>query len=164
MYYSYYKSPLCRMIMTSDGENLTGLWFEKQKYRATEVKDEVRDDDIPVFENTRLWLAIYFAGNCPDFVPPIKFNGSEFQNNVWNILKDIPFGKTMTYGEVAESLCKRLGLRRMSAQAIGNAVSHNPIAIIIPCHRVVGANGKLVGYAAGTDKKQWLLNNEGFRF
>ena len=85
------------MIMTSDGENLTGLWFEKQKYRATEVKDEVRDDDIPVFENTRLWLDIYFAGNCPDFVPPIKFNGSEFQNNVWNILKDIPFGKTMTY-------------------------------------------------------------------
>ena len=152
------------MIMTSDGENLTGLWFEKQKYRATEVKDEVRDDDIPVFENTRLWLDIYFAGNCPDFVPPIKFNGSEFQNNVWNILKDIPFGKTMTYGEVAESLCKRLGLRRMSAQAIGNAVSHNPIAIIIPCHRVVGANGKLVGYAAGMDKKQWLLNNEGFRF
>ena len=97
MYYSFYKSPLCRMIMTSDGENLTGLWFEKQKYRATEVKDEVRDDDIPVFENTRLWLDIYFAGNCPDFVPPIKFNGSEFQNNVWNILKDIPFGKTMTY-------------------------------------------------------------------
>ena len=79
-------------------------------------------------------------------------------------MKDIPFGKTMTYGEVAESLCKKLGLRRMSAQAIGNAVSHNPIAIIIPCHRVVGANGKLVGYAAGTDKKQWLLNNEGFRF
>lgn len=152
------------MIMSSDGENLTGLWFEKQKYRATEVKDEVRNDDIPVFENTRLWLDIYFAGNCPDFVPPIKFNGSEFQNNVWNILKDIPFGKTMTYGEVAESLCKRLGLRRMSAQAIGNAVSHNPIAIIIPCHRVVGANGKLVGYAAGMDKKQWLLNNEGFRF
>lgn len=124
------------------------------------MAENVCDVDVPVFKATRLWLDTYFAGVSPNFLPELSLSGSAFQIEVWEVLKDIHFGSTMTYGQVADIICRKRGLQRMSAQAIGNAVSHNPVAIIIPCHRVVGANGKLTGYAAGTDKKLWLLQNE----
>ena len=126
--------------------------------------DEVLNDDLPIFKKTIDWLDIYFGGGIPSFTPSLSLSGTEFQKEVWNILKDIPYGQTMTYGEVAEIIAKRRNIERMSSQAVGQAVGHNPIAIIIPCHRIVGANGKMTGYAGGIDKKIALLNLEKMAF
>lgn len=149
------------MTMASDGQFLIGLWFEGQKYFLASLDTEVKEDaQLEVFDQTRRWLDIYFRGEVPTFLPPIRLVGSEFRRQVGEIMLSIPYGKTMTYGEIAAKMAQQLGKPRMSAQAIGGAVGHNPISVIVPCHRVVGANGSLTGYAGGIDLKVSLLQLE----
>ncbi|MCM1049594.1 MAG: methylated-DNA--[protein]-cysteine S-methyltransferase [Clostridiales bacterium] len=163
-YTSKYESPLGSIMLAADEIGLTGLWFEGQKYFALYLDKENVEKELPIFEQTKKWLDIYFSGNEPDFKPPLHFTGSAFQNEVWEILYQIPYGQTTTYGAIAKQLAKKKGLARMSAQAVGGAVAHNEISIIVPCHRVVGANGSLTGYAGGIDKKIALLKMEkGYR-
>ena len=149
-----YSSPLGRISLASDGDNLTGLWFEGQQHFPDLSESEERP--LPVFDEARKWLDIYFSGREPEFIPPVKLSGTDFQIKIWDILKTIPYGETLTYGRIAHMT----GNDKMSAQAVGNAVARNPVSIIIPCHRVVGANNKLTGYAGGTDKKKYLLELE----
>ena len=158
---SHYDSPLGGMTMASDGSHLVGLWFDGQKHFAETLdKDYEKRDDLPIFEETRHWLDIYFSGEKPDFTPALAMQASDFRRHVWKILLEIPYGQTVTYGEIACIIAREKGLKSMSAQTVGGAVGHNPISLIIPCHRVVGANGSLTGYAGGIEKKKWLLEME----
>ena len=152
----YYNSPLGRIMMAGDGEALTGLWFDGQKYFAETLSAEYAVKDLPVFAETRRWLDLYFSGRIPDFTPPLKMRGSAFRRTVWEILLLIPYGRTATYGEIAGRIAGRSG----AAQAVGGAVGHNPVSLIIPCHRVIGADGSMTGYAGGTDRKICLLRME----
>jgi methylated-DNA-[protein]-cysteine S-methyltransferase len=162
MQYTYeYESPVGMMTMASNGKSLTGLWFNGQKYFAGTLEKDNKAKKLPIFEETREWLDIYFTGKDPGFMPPLYMNGSEFRMAVWKILCEIPFGAVITYGDIAKQITTKLGLERMSAQAVGGAVGHNPVSIIVPCHRVVGANGSLTGYAGGIDTKVKLLTLEG---
>lgn len=159
-YICHYHSPLGGITISSNGKELTGLWFDGQKYfKDTLLKDCV-EKNLPVFEETKRWLAIYFDGKAPDFTPPLKMNTTAFRKAVWEILLTIPYGQTMTYGEIADKIAKQRELANMSAQAVGGAVGHNSISLIIPCHRVVGTNGSLTGYAGGIEKKVQLLTME----
>jgi len=160
-YTTKYTSPLGEITLASDGEALTGLWFDGQKYYASKLDSEHEERNLPVFRQTAEWLDIYFSGKAPDFTPPLRFTGSEFQNDVWDILSGIPYGSTRSYGDIAGELSRRRGLSRMSAQAVGGAVAKNRISIIVPCHRVVGSNGSLTGYAGGISRKIELLKLEG---
>ena len=160
-YTSTYESPLGRILLAADDEGLTGLLFDKEKYYALNLAPEHEPKETSAIKETKRWLDVYFSGKQPDFFPPIHMIGSAFQRDVWNILLAIPYGKTTTYGAIAQQLAKQRGLMRMSAQAVGGAVGHNEISIIIPCHRVVGKNGSLTGYAGGIDKKTYLLKLEG---
>lgn len=147
--------------MAGDGTALTGLWIDGQKYdRATLA--EAEEAELPVFRQTQEWLKIYFAGREPEFMPPLAPKGTAFRQEVWEILRKIPYGKTITYGEIAAQIAEKHGKASMSAQAVGGAVGHNPISILIPCHRVIGADGSLTGYAGGIDKKAKLLEIEGW--
>lgn len=159
-YTSKYTSPLGTVILAADEKGLSGLWFEGQKYSALYLDKENEEREVPVFLQAKKWLDIYFSGKNPDFKVPLHFMGSEFQNEVWNILYEIPYGQTTTYGDIAKRIAKKRGLKRMSAQAVGGAVAHNKISIIVPCHRVVGRNGSLTGYAGGIEKKAALLKLE----
>ncbi len=159
-YINYYTSPIGKILLAADDIGLTGLWFEGQKYFALYLQEEHEEKDLPIFEGAKRWLDIYFSGKEPDFKLPIHFVGSDFQNEVWEILYSIPYGKTMTYGEIAKQIAKKHGITKMSAQAVGGAVGRNEISIIVPCHRVVGKNGSLTGYAGGMDKKIALLKLE----
>lgn len=164
MYYlTKYESPLGQLTLAADGECLVGLWMEGQKYFCSTVKTEMkRQDELPVFEAARGWLDRYFAGERPAASQlPLRPAGSEFRRQVWEILCGIPYGKVITYGEIARKMAVRMGREKMSAQAVGGAVGHNPVSIIIPCHRVVGSNGSLTGYAGGLEKKKKLLEHEG---
>ena len=156
----HYASPLGGMTMVSDGESLLGLCFDGQRRFSTVLPPGIVEGSLPVFDMTARWLDIYFGGNEPDFMPPLNMQGTDFRQAVWKMLLDIPYGKTMTYGEVASRLAREQGLKAMSAQAVGGAVGHNPIAIIVPCHRVVGAAGKMVGYGGGIHRKIALLEME----
>ena len=156
-YIHHYDSPLGGITMASDGKALTGLWFDGQKYFGNGLDNNIRDESLPVFDQTDQWLDSYFRGKAPGFTPPLNMKTTPFRKSVWEILLTIPFGKTMTYGEIADRVARQNGLSRMSAQAVGQAVGHNAISLIIPCHRVVGANGSLTGYAGGIDKKAKLL-------
>lgn len=156
----HYNSPLGGITLSSSGSELTGLWFDGQKYFGETLPKHYIEEALPVFEMTAHWLDVYFSGVVPDFIPPLSMETTPFRKAVWKILLTIPYGKTMTYGEIADRLAKQMGLSRMSAQAVGGAVGHNSISLIIPCHRVVGANGSLTGYAGGIDKKLWLLTLE----
>lgn len=148
-----YNSPLGELLLASDGENLIGLWFVGQEHFA-ETLDELHEEkSLPIFERTIAWLDIYFSGKEPNFLPPLKILTTPFRKSVCEILLTIPFGRTTTYGDIAHSL-------KTSARAVGGAVAHNPISIIIPCHRVLGANENLTGYSAGLDKKIKLLELE----
>lgn len=160
-YISHYHSPLGDILLAADSAGLTGLWFEGQKYFALYLDKEHEEKELPVFEEAKRWLDIYFSGKNPDFQVPLHFTGTDFQNEVWEILYAIPYGQTTTYGEIAAQLAKKRGLPRMSAQAVGGAVGHNEISIIVPCHRVMGASGSLTGYAGGIEKKIELLRLEG---
>ena len=159
-YISHYPSPIGNMLLAADEMGLTGLWFEGQKYFALDLDKEHEEKEIPLFEKVKQWLDIYFSGKEPDFTIPLHFTGTEFQKEVWEILCTIPYGQTMTYGEIAKRIAARKGLPHMSAQAVGGAVGHNRISIIVPCHRVVGADGSLTGYAGGIEKKAKLLKLE----
>ena len=159
-YISHYQSPLGGILLGADDTGLTGLWFEGQKYFALYLDKEHEEKEIPLFNEAKRWLDIYFSGKEPDFTLPLHFTGTEFQNEVWEILYSIPYGKTMPYGEIAGQIAARRGISHMSAQAVGGAVGHNEISIIVPCHRVVGANGILTGYAGGIEKKIALLELE----
>lgn len=161
MNYTYkYPSPIGLLTLASDGEAIIGLWIEGQKYFADTLGEEHGECDLPVFERAREWLDIYFSGREPQFSLPISMKASPFRLKVWEILKEIPYGKTVTYGEIAKRIEKESG-KRASAQAVGGAVGHNPISIIVPCHRVMGAGGDLTGYAGGIDLKLRLLELEG---
>ena len=160
-YIDHYQSPMGGILLAADDIGLTGLWFEGQKYYARKLDPEHEEKALPVFEQTKDWLDIYFSGREVNFTPTLHMMGSDFQISVWEILRDIPYGKTMTYGEIAKRLAEKRGIARMSAQAVGGAVGHNEISIIVPCHRVVGANGSLTGYAGGIAKKIALLKLEG---
>ena len=159
-YAHYYNSPLGKILLASDGHALTGLWFEGQKYFAAKLDPDHEEKKLPVFARTAEWLALYFDGENPAFMPPLTLKGTPFQKEVWEILLEIPFGQTTTYAEIAAEIARRRGLASMSAQAVGSAVAHNPISLIIPCHRVVGSDGGLTGYAGGIEKKEWLLAME----
>lgn len=159
-YISKYNSPIGGITLASNGKELTGLWFDGQKYFANNIPKEREEKGLPIFVRTKKWLDIYFSGKAPDFTPPLSMNGiSPFRKRVWEIMLAIPFGETMTYGEIAKQIEKESG-KRVSAQAVGGAVGHNSISLVIPCHRVVGTNGSLTGYAGGIDKKVWLLKME----
>ena len=162
MYYkSAYMSPLGKMLMTSDGESLTGLWFEGQKHFAAGLSQEGKEEELPVFEQTKKWLDVYFSGGKPEHTPPLSpLNATPFRLAVWEILRLIPRGQTATYKQVAERCRARTG-KKTSARAVGGAVGRNPLALLIPCHRVTGTGGALTGYAAGLDKKAALLRLEG---
>lgn len=155
-YTHHYDSPLGGITLAGDGEALTGLWFDGQKHFAETLDPEHREKDLPVFTEAERWLDCYFGGKDPGFIPKLTLRTTPFRKAVWEILLTIPYGETMTYGEIAE----RMHLSRMSARAIGGAVGHNAISLIIPCHRVVGADDSLTGYAGGTDKKARLLEME----
>ena len=157
-----YDSPLGGITEASDGKSLIGLWFDGQKYFADTLDSDYEEKRLPVFEQTDRWLDIYFSGRKPDFTPPTAPAGTAFQQSVWEILRTIPYGQTVTYGAIARRIEQNTGCR-MSAQAVGGAVGRNPISILIPCHRVVGTNGSLTGYAGGIDKKERLLRWEGAR-
>lgn len=159
-YTTKYKSPLGKILLAADEIGITGIWFENQKYFAWKLDSNHEEKEIPVLKEAERWLEIYFSGKEPDFIPPLHIMGTEFQKEVWKILLEIPYGKTTTYGKIAEQIAKTRGIKRMSAQAVGGAVGHNEISIIIPCHRVVGTNGSLTGYAGGIDKKIQLLKLE----
>ena len=173
---THYDSPLGNITIASDGKALVGLWFDGQKHFADTIarKSCIENPLLPVFADTRRWLDLYFVGKRPDFTPLIAPIGTPFRQAVWKILRTIPYGETMSYGEIARHFVETrliaslqgtqtssLRVTRMSAQAVGGAVGHNPISLIIPCHRVIGANGSLTGYASGIDRKMWLLRFEG---
>ena len=149
-----FDSPLGPMQLCSDGVHLTAVTFVGQKYEQTHIPSSAFPDTCPVLEQTKLWLQQYFSREKPDFLPPLKLEGTAFQKQVWNLLLEIPYGETATYGDLA----KRMGCK--SAQAVGGAVGRNPVSVLIPCHRVMGAGGKLTGYAGGVEKKEFLLNLE----
>lgn len=159
-YTHHYDSPLGGITLASDGEALIGLWFDDQKYYTDTLSEKNEPKELPIFELVDKWLDIYFSGKEPDFTPPLSMKTTPFRKAVWEIMLTIPYGQTMTYGEIAEIIAKQKGIEKMSAQAVGGAVGHNSISLIIPCHRVVGTNGSLTGYAGGLDKKIWLLEME----
>ena len=162
MDYTYpYLSPLGAVTLASDGEALTGLWFDGQRRYGSTLGREWEEKALPVFQETARWLDLYFGGTVPDFRPPLRPNGTAFRRLIWELLLEIPYGQTVSYASLAEKAAARLGIPRMSAQAVGGAVGHNPISLIIPCHRVLGADGSLVGYAGGLDRKAQLLALEG---
>lgn len=160
MYTMHYDSPLGGILLAADETGLTGLWFEGEKYFADVLDPEHREQETPILQQAKRWLDIYFGGQEPDFTLPLHPIGSDFRQEVWELLLKIPYGQTTTYGELAKQLAAKHGLSRMSAQAVGGAVGHNAISIIIPCHRVVGSSGSLTGYAGGIDKKVKLLTLE----
>ena len=155
-----YESPLGNMLLAADDIGIRGLWFEGQKYFASTLGDERIFCENEILKSAGRWLDIYFYGIKPNFTPKLHVIGSEFRRAVWRILLQIPYGEVTTYGYIAKKLAKTLNVPNMSAQAVGGAVAHNPVSIIIPCHRIVGANGSLIGYAGGIDKKLELLKFE----
>ena len=160
VYTQHYISPLGGIQLAADEIGLTGLWFDGQKYFCRNLPADAIEQETPVLAETKHWLTQYFAGTTPGALPPLHPIGSPFRQAVWEILLQIPYGQTTTYGEIAQQLARQKGLPHMSAQAVGGAVGHNSISILIPCHRVVGTNGSLTGYAGGIDKKIRLLELE----
>ena len=153
-YLSHYSSPLGPITLSSDGEALTGLWFDGQKYFGATLSSERTELDLPVFQAAVRWLDLYFGGHDPGFIPPLAPKGSAYRQKVWKALLEIPYGQTVTYARLA-------GLIPTSPRAVAGAVAHNPISLLIPCHRVIGTGGALTGYAGGLDRKRVLLRLEG---
>lgn len=160
-YTSHYSSPLGPILLAADDIGLTGLWFEGQRYYARGLDANAMDKDLPIFADTARWLDAYFRGERPSAHIPLHIIGSEFFSDVSETMLSIPYGKTMTYGEIASAIAAKHGRSKVSARAVGGAVGHNAISIIIPCHRVIGADGSLTGYAGGIERKIALLHLEG---
>lgn len=160
IYTNKYPSPLGTITIACDEKAIIGLWFDGQKYFGNILPDEIETKEHPLLKEANRWLDIYFSGQEPDFLPPLRYGSTKFRKMVCDIMLTIPYGKTMTYGEIASIIARNLDIPRMSAQAVGGAVGHNPISLMIPCHRVVGANGNLTGYAGGIDFKARLLELE----
>lgn len=157
-YYAHYSSPIGSLTLTSTETALTGLWMESQKNFPSVLG--LQSDGLPVLRQAECWLDRYFSGEKPDPAEiPVALTGTAFQNRVWHILMSIPYGSTLTYGQIAAQISPK-----MSAQAVGNTVGRNPVSIIIPCHRVLGSGGQLTGYAGGLHRKEWLLRHEGISF
>ena len=154
-----YDSPIGELSIVSNGTEITEISFCEQR-NDSPLNSWSEIQELPVFRETKEWLDCYFKGEKPDFTPPIALVGSSFRLDVWQILKGIPYGTTITYGEIAKELAQKYHIQKMSAQAIGGAVGHNPVSIIVPCHRVIGAKGRLTGYTGGLDKKIFLLKLE----
>ena len=159
-YTHHYDSHFVVITLACDWVALTGLWFDGQKYFGASLSRDHEQRELSVFEQADRWLDLYFSGREPDFTPALSMKTTPFRKAVWEILLTIPYGRTMTYGEIARRIAEEKGLSRMSAQAVGGAVGHNAISLIIPCHRVVGTNGSLTGYAAGIAVKEKLLRLE----
>lgn len=161
IYTTHYKSPIGDILLASKNNKLIGLWIEGQKYYLSNLKDEMKEEEKEILIKTKEWLDRYFKGEEPSIneldLDPL---GSDFRKSVWKILCEISYGEVITYKDIAFTIAKQKDLKMMSSQAVGGAVSHNPISIIIPCHRVVGSNGSLTGYAGGIDKKVYLLKHE----
>ena len=160
MFESRLHSPLGEVRLRSNGESLTGLWFVGQVNDAKEISDLEIKNDLPIFGQVESWLESYFSGKQTSITIPLQPKGTSFQQRVWQILQEIPYGETMTYGEIAQRIAKEKGVETFSAQAVGQAVGKNPISILIPCHRVLGKNGALTGYAGGVYRKEKLLQLE----
>ena len=156
----HYDSPLGSILLTADEMGLTGLWFDGQKHFARDLPAQHTEQDTPVLSEAKRWLDVYFSGREPDFLPPLRYDSTPFRRLICEIMLTIPYGKTMTYGQIAAEAAKRLGAEKMSAQAVGGAVGHNPISLMIPCHRVVGTSGSLTGYGGGIARKVKLLELE----
>lgn len=158
IYTSEYSSPLGKITLAANGTQLVGLWFCGQKHFCNDLLGKT--EELPLFREAKRWLDSYFSGREPNFLPLLSYDTTPFRRAVYDIMLTIPYGQTMTYGEIAERIAAARGLPKMSAQAVGGAVGHNPIALMIPCHRVVGANGSLTGYAGGIERKLRLLQLE----
>ena len=155
MLYTRMDSPVGELLIVSDGSSLTGMYIQIQP------EPSWQQGEIPLFDRVRAWLADYFDGKRPDVSRlPLKLSGTPFQQRVWDCLLTVPYGETCTYGEIARKMADQMEKKTMSAQAVGQAVGRNPISIIVPCHRCVGAGGKITGYAWGIEKKEWLLAHE----
>ena len=154
MYFAEYDSPVGKLLLTSDGASLTGIWMNRDGAFCS-------GEEPPVLTQVRRWLDAYFRGEPGEVTFPLNPEGTSFQKLIWDMLLEIPFGQTRTYGDLAREAASRMGKGKMSAQAVGGAVGRNPISIVIPCHRIIGASGRLTGYAGGLDKKKWLLTHEG---
>ena len=162
MYSSKYESPLGELTLASDGENLLGLWLDGQKYHGSSIFESMPEKELPVFKKTKQWLDEYFAGEEPEISDlPLAPERTEFRKKVWKLLCEIPYGEVTTYGEIAKKIAEDKSKAGNLSRAVGGAVGHNPISIIIPCHRVIGSNGSLTGYAGGVDRKIKLLTLEG---
>lgn len=159
-YISSYNSPIGEISLSSDGTNLTSLFFKDDLSAPLKYKEGLKKDDLDVFIKTRKWLDIYFSGKNPEFTIPLLLEGTKFQKDVWEIIYKIPYGKSSTYGKIAEELANKYHIKKMSAQAVGGAGKRNPISIIIPCHRVLSSTKKLTGYRGGLDRKVYLLKLE----
>lgn len=155
MYAAQYDSPLGRLLLTCEDRGLTGIWFDR------ELPNQSNPDGHSILRQTEAWLDAYFRRETPMVEVPLALEGTVFQKKVWQLLLDIPYGQTRSYGQLAQELAAALGKEKMSAQAVGQAVGKNPISILIPCHRVVGTKGQLTGYAGGLERKIWLLHHEG---
>ena len=160
-YTQTYSSPLGEVLLSADDMGLSGLWFVGQRYFARTLPSGAASGETPVLTASKRWLDCYFSGKRPDFLPPLHLIGTDFQQAVWNLLLEIPYGQTVTYGALARTLAQQLGKPAMSAQAVGAAVGRNPVSVIVPCPRVVGAGGNLTGYAGGVERKLQLLQLEG---
>lgn len=156
MLYCEYDAPVGKLLLTGNGRSLTGLWMDRKP-----PADGIPGENDPILRSAVKWLEGYFRGQEDPVTIPLEPEGTDFQKQVWKILLTIPYGQTRSYGSIAKEMAALLGKEKMSAQAVGNAVRSNPISILIPCHRVVGAQGQLTGYAGGLEKKIWLLRREG---
>ena len=160
VYTAQYASPLGDITLACDETAVIGLWFNGQKYFGNILPAQREEKEHPLLRDAKRWLDIYFSGRAPDFTPPLRYDSTPFRKQICDIMLTIPYGKTMTYGEIAAEAARRQGRVKMSAQAVGGAVGHNPISLMIPCHRVVGTNGSLTGYAGGVGRKAKLLELE----
>ena len=164
MYYYYiYNFPIEKLTVASNEENIVGLWLDGQKYYMDILKGkEYQEKETETIKLAKKWLDKYFGKEKPEISElPIELIGSDFRKQIWKILSEIPYGKVITYRDIAKQIAEQKGIKTMSAQAVGGAVGHNPISVIIPCHRVVGTNGSLTGYAGGIKNKIKLLELEG---
>lgn len=159
-YVADYESPIGRILLAGTEDAVTGLWFYGQKYFPSWPEEEKVCKEISLFEKVRKWLDAYFRGENPKRDFRVEPKGTSFQKEIWELLMEIPYGEVTTYKKLAERIAQKRGLLSMSAQAVGGAVGHNPVSLLIPCHRVIGTNGSLTGYAGGIEKKIWLLNME----